>query len=245
MNDDPQIVIESEEVISFLKQEMRLKEVYNSILWQRAIARVAQEQEITISTDEIQAEADRQRRELRLEKAADTLLWLNEQRATPEEWEIGIRNRLLAQKVAEKMFGKEVEKFFIQNRLEFEQIVLYQMVLANDKLAQELYFQIEEGEVSFYAAAHTYDIDEKRRQKCGYEGAIYRWALEADIASIVFNTSPKQLIGPLRTEQGYHLFWVEELIAAELTPQRYQEILNHMFKQWLNAEVETILNHSL
>jgi parvulin-like peptidyl-prolyl isomerase len=244
MNGDSKIVIESEEVVSFLKREMKLKEVYNSILSQRAIAHAAEERELTVSNDEIQAKADKQRRELHLERAADTVAWLNEQMATPEEWETGIRDRLLAEKLASDMFGKEVEKFFIQNRSEFEQIILYQMIVASDKLAQELYFQIEENEVSFYAAAHEYDIDENRRQKCGYEGKVYRWALEPNIASIVFNTFPQQLIGPFRTEQGYHLFWIEELIPAELTPQRYQEILNHMFKQWLNAELENILNYS-
>jgi parvulin-like peptidyl-prolyl isomerase len=243
MNGDSKIVIELEEVVSFLKHEMKLKEVYNSILSQRAIALAASERELSVSNDEIQREADKQRRELRLEKASDTVAWLNEQMATPEEWETGIRFSLLAQKLAENMFGKEVEKFFIQNRSEFEQIILYQMIVANDKLAQELYFQIEEGEVSFFAAAHEYDIDEIRRQKCGYEGKLYPWQIEPDIASIIFNTSPQQLIGPFRTEQGYHLFFVEELIPAELTPQRYQEILNHMFKQWLNIELENILNY--
>ncbi|NJL64261.1 MAG: peptidylprolyl isomerase [Methylacidiphilales bacterium] len=244
MNGDSKIVIESEEIVSFLKREMKLKELYDSILSQRAIARAAEERELIVSNDEIQREADKQRRQLRLEKASDTVAWLNEQMVTPEEWETGIRWNLLAQKLAEEMFGKEVEKFFIQNRSEFEQIILYQIIVANDKLAQELYFQIEESEVSFYAAAHEYDIDESRRQKCGYEGKVYRWQLEPDIASIIFNTSPQQLIGPFRTEQGYHLFLVEELIPAELTPKRYQEILNHMFKQWLNIELENLLNYS-
>jgi hypothetical protein len=35
---------------------------------------------------------------------------------------------------------------------------------------------------------------------------------------------------------------VEEVIAAELTPQRYEEILNNMFQQWLTSEVQYLLN---
>lgn len=237
MDNYSDMVIEPEEIVNFLKQEINLFEVCQKILFQKAIAQVAQQKGIVITTEEIQIEADRDRRERSLEKAADTVAWLTQQMIAPSDWELGIRNRLLAQKLAEAMFGNEVGKFFIQNRLDFDQIILYQMIVANEKLAQELYYQIEEGETSFYAAAHLYDIDENRRRKCGYEGKIYRWALESDIAALAFSASVKEVIGPIKTKLGYHLLLVEEQIPAELTPQRYQEILNHMFKQWLESRV--------
>ncbi len=242
MFDLSKIDIEPEEIINFLKSEMSLRDVCQKILSQRVIHHVAEELGITVTTEEIEAEADYQRREKQLEKATDTLAWLAEQFVTPNDWEVGIRNNLLAKKLAEAIFAKDVENFFIQNRLEFEQVILYQMIVPYEKLAQELYYQIEEGEISFYDAAHLYDIDENRRQKCGYEGKTYRWAIQPDVAAIVFSTPPQQLIGPIKTEEGYHLFMVEELIPAELTPERYEEILNNMFQQWLAAEVDYLLH---
>ena len=142
------------------------------------------------------------------------------------------------------LFAKEVESFFLKNNQNFEQIIFYQIIVDSQKLAQELYYQIEEGEISFYDAAHLYDIDDKRRQKCGYEGKVYRCSIEADIAAIVFTTIPSQLIGPVKTDQGYHLLMVEEFISAELSPEKYQEILNNMFQQWLAAELDYMLNLS-
>ncbi len=244
MNDLSKKVIEPEEIVNFLKSEMNLKQVCEKIFFQRVICQVAEERGITVTTQEIEAEADRQRREKRLEKATDTLAWLADQLVGLHDWEVGIRNRLLSQKLAQTLFAKEVEKFFLQNRLGFEQVILYQIIVSYEKLAQELYYQIEEGEISFYDAAHLYDINETRRQKCGYEGKIYRWAMQPNIAAIVFTTPSKQLIKPLKTEQGYHLFMVEELIPAELTPERYQEILNNMFQQWLTAELDYMLHFS-
>jgi parvulin-like peptidyl-prolyl isomerase len=241
MNDFSKVFIEPEEIVNFLKSEMNLKEVYQRIFSQRLIRQAAMERGIFVGTEEIEAEADRQRRKMRLEKAADTMAWLTTQLAAPHDWEAGIRDRLLEQKLAEFLFAKEVEKFFVQNRLEFEQVVFYQTIIDSEKLAQEL----EEGEISFYDAAHLYDLDLNRRQKCGYEGKIYRFALDPQIAAFIFSTSPKQLIGPLKTNQGYHLFTVEEFLPAELTPQRYQEILDNMFQQWLNYELESMLNSSL
>ena len=238
MNNQLKIVMEPEEIINCLKTETQLKEVCTKILSQRIIEKVAEQKDISVNTEEIEIEANRQRREKRLEKASDTLRWLEQQMLTPLDWEVGIRNRLLKQKLALKLFGKEVEQFFIQNRSEFEQVVLYQFVVSGEKLAQELYYQIEESEISFYQAARLHDIDENRRYKCGYEGKVYRWAVIPQIAPLVFNASPQQLVGPIKTENGYHLFMVEDYIPAELTHKRYQEILDNMFEQWLDTELD-------
>lgn len=238
MKDFSKIVIETEEIINFLKSEMSYKEVCQKILYQRVISQTARERGIIVTAEEVEAEANRQRRERSLEKATDTLSWLADELMTLHDWEVAIQNNLLAQKLAEMLFTQEVEKFFAQNRLEFEQVILYQIVVANEKLAQELYYQIEEDEISFYDAAHLHDIDSDRRHKCGYEGKIYRWVLQPKIATVVFSTPQNQLIGPLKTEQGFHLLMVEEFIPAELTTQRYEEILNKMFKHWLATELE-------
>jgi len=144
---------------------------------------------------------------------------------------LGIRNRLLAQKLAEYLFSKEAEKFFAQNRLDFDQILLYQIIVPYEKLAQELFYQVEEKEISFYEAAHLYDIDEKRRHQCGCEGKLYCWNLKPDIAAVVFSAQLGTVIGPVKTAQGHHLLVVEEFIPAELTSERHQEIIDRMFKQ--------------
>jgi hypothetical protein len=34
---------------------------------------------------------------------------------------------------------------------------------------------------------------------------------------------------------------VEEFVAAELTPERYQEILDRMFKEWLVSELNYMI----
>ncbi|MGB3641820.1 MAG: peptidylprolyl isomerase [Rivularia sp. (in: cyanobacteria)] len=240
MNNQLKIVMEPDEIINFLKTEIKLKEICTRVLYQRIIEKTALQKGINVTTEEIEIEANRQRREKRLEKASDTVRWLEQQMLTPLDWEVGIRNLLLKQKLALTLFGKEVEQFFIQNRSKFEQVVLYQFIVDDEKLAQELYYQIEEGEISFYQAARVHDIDQSRRYKCGYEGKVYRWAVMPEIAPLVFSASPKQLVGPIKTENGYHLFIVEDYIPAELTPKRYQEIIDNMFQQWLNVEFDYI-----
>jgi len=237
------VSVKADEIVIFLKKDIRFKEVCQKIIEQEIINQAAQERGLTVTPEEIQADSDRQRREKRLEKASDTLGWLVEEMITPEDWEAGIRDRLLTQKLAEQLFAKDVEKFFAQNRLDFEQILLYQIISSSEKLAQELFYQIQEQEISFYEAAHLYDIDEKRRQQCGCEGKLYRWSLNPDIAAVVFSAQPGEVIGPLPTEQGHHLLMVQEFIPAELTSERHQEILDNMFKQWLASELNYMLHN--
>jgi parvulin-like peptidyl-prolyl isomerase len=241
MNELAKISIEPSEIISFLKQELQFKEVWQKVLHYKVIGQAAKEREMSVTPEEIQAEAERLRREKRLEKASETLAWLEDQMISSQDWEAGISDRLLEKKLAESIFAKEVEKFYAQNKLQFNQVLLYQIIVPYEKLAQELFYQIEEGEISFYQAAHLYDIDEDRRQKCGFEGKLYRWNLRPDIAATVFGAPIGQLINPIKTSQGYHLLRVEEFIAAELTPERYQEILDRMFKEWLVSELNYLI----
>lgn len=237
------IPVPSEQIVGFLRKNLRLKETYQDILYQQVVAQAAQDRGLTLSEQEIQVESDRIRREKRLEKAADTLAWLTDEMITPEDWEAGIRDRLLAQKLAESLFAKEVEKFFTQNKLDFEQVSFYQIIVPNERVAREVLYQVEEQEISFYEAAHLYDIDEKRRHQCGYEGKVYRWSLKPDIAAEVFNAQLRAVVGPVQTEQGCHLLMIEEFIPAQLTPERYQEIRDRMFKEWLASELNYMIHN--
>jgi parvulin-like peptidyl-prolyl isomerase len=237
------ISIESETIVSFLKRQVQLKETCQTIVYQQIIERTAQERGIAVTPEEIQAEADRLRYEMRLESAAATFAWLEEQLITPEEWEAGIRDRLLKQKLAESLFAHEIERYFVQNRLDFEQILLYKIVVPYEQLAQELFYQIEENEISFYEAAHLYDVDEQRRLKCGYEGKLYRHSFAPEVAAIVFSSRLAEVIGPVQSDAQYELLLIEEFIAAELTDATRKKIIDRLFAEWIESELNYLIHH--
>ena len=231
------MLFEPEVIIECLKREVHLKEVCRKILCKQVIERAVQERGIVITPAEIQVEADRQRHQKRLESAAATFAWLQDQLITPDDWEAGIRDDLIAKKLATTLFADQVSRYFTEHRLDFEQISLYRIVVPYEQLAQEIFYQVEESEISFYEAAHLYDIDEQRRLQCGYEGKFYRWGLKPEIAAVVFSARAKEIISPFHTEQGYELLMVEEFIAAELTPEITQKIIDQLFAEWLDSEL--------
>lgn len=81
------------------------------------------------------------------------------------------------------------------------------------------------------------------RQKCGDEGKVYRYGLNPEVAAAVFNAKVYEVLGPFRIGQASHLLMVDEFIPAELTPERYQEILQKIFQEWLVAEL-TYIQHA-
>ncbi|MCU0566077.1 MAG: peptidylprolyl isomerase [Oculatellaceae cyanobacterium Prado106] len=238
------ISIEATEIVATLKQELRLKEICQAILYRQIIHRYAQEQNLVVSEAEIQQEADRQRYERHLESATATYAWLQEQLITMEEWEAGIRDRLLTQRLAETRFAPEAEQYFAEHRLQFEQVVLYQITVPYQQLSQELFYQIEESEISFYEAAHLYDMSAERRLKCGYEGKIYRRYLNPNLAPLIFAATPGAVLGPLESPQGFDLLWVDDFINAEFTPETCQMIIQQLFQEWLDRELTHWIHHS-
>ncbi len=239
------ISIEPLEIIDFLKQQMLLKEICQNIVHQKIIEKASTEREIVITPEEIQTEADSIRYGHRLEKAADTLAWLKDQMITMEEWEAGIKNHLLEKKLAKNLFDKDVEPYFAQNKLDFDQLVFYQIIVPYQRLAQEIYYQIEEEEISFYEAAHLYDMDEQRRYHCGYEGKIGRWSLPAYLAEAIGNANIGQVVGPIpsQDQKQYHLLMVQDFIPAELTSERHEYIINRLFQEWLEGEFNSIVHN--
>jgi parvulin-like peptidyl-prolyl isomerase len=236
------ITIAPEAIVNSLGRDLRLREICHKIIVQQIIQQAAQARSIAVSPAEIQVEADRQRYDMRLENAADTYTWLQEQLITAEDWEAGMCDRLLTKKLAEVLFAQEVEKYFVENRLSFEQVSLYKITVPYQQLSQELFYQIEEKEISFYEAAHLYDVDAERRSQCGYVGRVYRASLKPDIASVIFGARCGELLGPVQVPQGYDLIVVEEFIAAELTSEIRQLIIDRLFQEWLMREVNDLIH---
>lgn len=70
--------IHSETIIATLKKTLQLKEICRNISYQKIIDQAIESREITVTPEEIQAEADHIRYENRLFRSADTFAWLND-----------------------------------------------------------------------------------------------------------------------------------------------------------------------
>ena len=147
---------------------------------------------------------------------------------------------IVSGKLANHLFADKVEPYFYQNQLDYTEAIIYEIILDNEDLAMELYYAIDEDEMSFWDVAREYIQDTELRRKGGYLGKVKRQELKPEISAAVFAANPSQLLKPIMTSQGVHLIFVEEIIQPELDDKRRYQILSNLFSEWLEKQVQTV-----
>lgn len=224
-------------ISEFLQERLQYRQTYEAWIENQILRSAASEHCLTVPEEDIQTEGDRQRHELRLERAEDTLAWLESEQVTPDQWEQGIKDKLLRSLMAEHLFAGDVDRIFAENKLNYDRRAVYRLEIADAAIAQELFYQIEDGETSFFEVAYLYLEDEEKRDRCGFEGLLHRWELPKVHAAVIFEAQAQQILSPIETETGFVLFWVGRVIPATLTPELRTKILNESLDQWLEAEL--------
>lgn len=234
--------IHDQGVVEFLRKNFRLADVYQKIIEQRIICKVALENDISVTPEEIEQGIETIRDEQELDYAASLMDWLHECHVTLADLQDSIRVSLLFKKVSQHLWLEQRESRLAQPSRRFDRIVLYKLVVPYEHLARKIFYQIEEEEISFFEAAHVYDVDENRRRCCGYEGYLQQCDLSPELAERLFNARIGELIGPIQAaDTFYELFWIDDLILADLNPALQDDRLNQLFQDWMAVQVEDYL----
>ncbi len=232
------VKISSLDIIHKLKLSCQIPEMMEAITSQKIIAETARDLDITVTSEEIQKEGDNLRLTHKLVKAKDTWAWLKKHHLSLDELEELVRNNILSQKLAKHLFSPHVEKFFYERQLDYVAAATYEVVFENRNLALELFYALEEDEITFQEIARQYISEPELRRAGGYQGVRYRKDFRPDIVAPVFAASPPQLLKPITTPKGVYLIWVEEIIQPQLDEQLREQIIDELFTDWLNLQVE-------
>ncbi|MEJ1937163.1 peptidylprolyl isomerase, partial [Nostoc sp. NIES-2111] len=211
-----------------------------AIATQKIIAQTADKLGIEPSVEELQQAADSMRLANRLLKADDTWAWLDKHYLTIDDFEEIAKTNLLYIKLAEHLFTDKVEPFFYARKIDYTGAVTYEVILDDEDLALELFYALQEGEISFQEIARQYVQNPEIRRAGGYQGIRYRKDFRPEIAAAVFAASPPQLLKPIITPQGVHLINVEEIIAPALDEQRRIQIIKDFFSDWLEQQMSEL-----
>ena len=230
--------ISPKEVIHHLKISCQVPGLIEEIATQKIIADTANSAGITVTEDELQQEGDRLRFAKKLVKAADTWAWLKMHHLSLDEFEQLVYNKVLSQKVAYHLFTDKVESFFYQNQLDFVTAATYEVIFDDYDLALELFYAIQEDELTFSEIAREYIGDPQLRRAGGYQGIQRRTDFRPEIASAVFAANPPEIIKPITTPKGIYLIWVEEIIQPQLNEQLREVIITDLFDVWLLEQIQ-------
>ncbi|MDJ0732525.1 MAG: peptidylprolyl isomerase [Nostocaceae cyanobacterium] len=232
------LTISTSDIIHRLKVSCQIPEVIEAIASQVIITEAAQKAGIELTEAELQSEGDKFRVEKNIATAKETWAWLDKHHMSVKEFEELIYNNLIAKKLAHHMFAAKVEKFFYENRIDYEAAVTYEVTFENRDLALELFYALEEGEITFPEIARLYIQDPQLRRAGGYQGVRYRKDFRPEIAAAVFAATSCQMLKPITTPKGVYLIWVEEIIQPELNEELREKIICELFDTSLKKEVQ-------
>jgi parvulin-like peptidyl-prolyl isomerase len=234
------ITITSENILHQVKLSCKIPSVIEEIVTRKIIADAAANVGIKAETEELQKAADNTRLLGKLKTADDTWAWLQKHGLSLDDFEEVIYNNVISGKLAQHLFADKVKPFFVEHQLDYAGVVMYEVVLDDEDLAIELFYGIQEGEMSFYEVAHQYIQDTELRRKGGYRGIVRRKELKPEISAAVFAAKPPQVLKPIVTSSGVNLILVEEIIQPELDDKLSSQIMFNLFDEWLQQQIEQV-----
>lgn len=192
---------------------------------------------LSIDEQEWKATANEIRQQLGLYSVAETLAWLSMRGLATSDLFETAKARLLTEKVKRIVSEDQIDTLFLENRLSFDKANVSQLVIGSREQAQELLFQLEEGE-SFYKLAQTYCLNSSSKYDGGYVGWVGRAELSGEEEASVFGSEAGQTVGPFSVGASYRLLYVWEVIPAVLTEEVRLKLADLLFEEWLNEAVK-------
>ena len=229
--------ISTAEIIEQVKLSLQINTIKKAIIARQIIVKTAQEQQIEIETSELQTATDEFRSQKKLWSADATWEWLEKHDLSLDNLETIIQEKLLAKKLANHLFADQVEAFFVENKLDYTQVDICEIILDDQDLAMELFFAIQEGEMSFAEVASQYIEDPQLRRRGGYQGKLSRLDFKPEISAAVFASHPPEILKPITMGKKFHLILVEEIREPQLTEKLRSQILEELFSDWLEQQI--------
>jgi parvulin-like peptidyl-prolyl isomerase len=234
------INISASDILHQVKLSCQISSIVEQIVTRKIIISAADEAGITVEAEELQQAADSIRLLSKLRSADETLIWLQKNSLSVDDFEEMVYTNVISGKLAEYLFGKKVEPWFFEHQLDYAGAVMYEVILDDEDLTMELFYELQEGEMSFPEVAHQYIQDKELRRTGGYRGIVRRKELKAEISAAVFAAKPPQVLKPIVTSKGIHLIFVEELIQPELDDKLRYQLMSDLFGAWVKQQVEDV-----
>jgi PPIC-type PPIASE domain len=233
-------LISQDDIFRYIKLSCQMPSAITSIVERRVVEAKAQEVGLKIEAPELQKAADSFRLKNNLVTAQETLLWLQRHVLSLDDLETLVYNTVLSVKLAEHLFASQIETYFAERWLDYMQVVMYEAILDNSDLAMELFYALQEQEITFTEVVRHHHQDPELRRRGGYQGLVRRKDLTPELSAAVFAATPPQLLRPITKGKKTYLIWVEEVIQPSLDDALRSQILSELFTSWLKQQVAQV-----
>jgi len=224
--------IKDEELLPILAQHLMLPQLAKEMVIDQAI------EGITCTPEEKNAAHQYFLTENKIQSEEQLQSWLKLQGIKPEHLESLTLRKLKIEKFKQQTWENQLENYFIKRKRDLDQVI-YSLIRTKDTgIAQEIYFRIQEQEESFSELASKYSQGIEA-QTGGIIGPVELSIPHPTIAQILSTSEPGQLIPPTRVGEWLVIIRLEKLIRAQLDKALQKRLLDELFQQWLNEQLNT------
>jgi parvulin-like peptidyl-prolyl isomerase len=234
------ITISDQDILQQVKLSCQIPSIVEQIVTRKVVRDAAAEAGIKVEAEELQQAADHIRLISKLKTADETWEWLKKNCLSLDDFEEMVYTNVISGKLAQHLFGDKVEPWFVEHQLDYAGAVIYEVVLDDEDLAMELFYALQEGEMSFFEIAQQYIQDTELRRCGGYRGVVRRTEMKPEISAAVFAAKPPQILKPIVGAKGVYLIWVEEVVKPQLDEKLRYQIISDLFLGWMKQQLEEI-----
>jgi PPIC-type PPIASE domain len=234
------ITISAQDILQQVKLSCQIPSIVEQIVTRKVVMDAAAEAGIKVEAEELQQAADNIRLISKLKTADETWEWLKKNCLSLDDFEEMVYTNVMSGKLAQHLFADKVEPWFVEHQLDYAGAVIYEVVLDDEDLAMELFYALQEGEMSFPEVAHQYIQDTELRRRGGYRGVVRRNEMKPEISAAVFAAKPPQVLKPIVSAKGVYLIWVEEVLKPQLDEKLRYQIISDLFQIWVKQQVEEV-----
>jgi parvulin-like peptidyl-prolyl isomerase len=233
------LTVSLSDIIEQVKLSCQIPSIVEAVVTHKIIALTAKAAGIIVEPDELQQAADSFRLKHNLQSAEETWLWLQKHHLSVDNLEEIAYATILSSKLAQHLFADKVEPYFVEHQLDYAQVFLYEVILDNLDLAMELFYALQEREITFSEVAYQYIQDPESRRCGGYRGMVPRTHLKPEISAAIFAATPPQILRPIVVSKKAYLLFVEKIVQPKLDDELFSTIQSELFTSWLRKQVET------
>lgn len=240
---DP-VIIQINEIqirLSHIVKSMRAtnKDSLHDPFMQRGLVfQIAQREKIKISQNELQKRIDQWRYENRLESVEDTEKWLSQRNISFADMAREIEYQILQECLKAQITAEQIQAHFASQKLTSERREIYYILVNERDIAEELAMQIKDGGRDFHTLARQYSLDEHTRPASGYLGRKSRRDLPIDVAPLLFAAEVGEVIGPIKVETGYALYYIQQHCPAVLDEVTKARCVQELYQLRLRREAK-------
>lgn len=203
--------------------------VLDTLIEQTVINQAAEEMQIAVSDDEVNATIESMRQDAGSDDAWQT--WLASNLYTQEEFTQDMRDSMITLRVRDAVTSSESNTI--------QQVHARHILVSTEAEAQAILTRLNNGE-DFGVLAAELSRDVTTKERGGDLGFFIASDLTTpELAEVALGLQPGEIAGPVATALGYHIIQTIEFSDREALPEDEPAMVEARFNSWLQSRLES------